>query len=67
MRGVGAQGRELLLSLIRQRSIQGIHPVEDVLQSCISRPPYWQIGQARWSLTLGRANEVQIGIRSGPA
>jgi hypothetical protein len=27
----------------------------------------WQIGQARWSLTLGRANEVQIGIRSGPA
>ena len=33
VRGVGARGWELLLSLIRQRSIQRIHPVEDVLQS----------------------------------
>ena len=41
-----------MLSLIRQRSIQRIHPVEDVLLSRISRPPYGQIGQARWSLTL---------------
>jgi hypothetical protein len=67
VRGVGGRGWELLLSLLRQRSIQRIHPVEDVLQSSISRPPYGQIGQARWSLTLGRANEVQIGIRGGPA
>ena len=42
------RGRELLLSLIRQRSIQRIHLAEDVLLSRISRPPY---GQARWSLT----------------
>ena len=40
------RGRELLLSLIRQRSIQRIHPVEDVLLSRIFRPPYGQIGQA---------------------
>jgi hypothetical protein len=33
MKGVGARGWELLLSLIRQRTIQRIHPVEDVLQS----------------------------------
>jgi hypothetical protein len=57
VRGVGAQGRELLLSLIRQRSIPRIHLAEDVLQSGISWPPYGQIGQAR-------CNEVQIGIRS---
>ena len=61
------RGLELLLSLIRQRSIQRIHPVEGVLQSGISQPPFGQIGQTRWSGTLGRANEVQIGIRSGPA
>jgi hypothetical protein len=46
VRGVGARGPALLLSLIRQRSIQRIHPVEDVLQTGISRPPYGQIGQA---------------------
>ena len=67
VRGMSARGRELLLSLIRQRSIQRIHPVDDVLQTGISRPPYGQIGQARWPHTLGRVNEVQIGICSGPA
>ena len=64
------RGLELLLSLIRQRSIQHIHPVDGVPQSGISQPPFGQIGQigqTRWSGTLGRANEVQIGIRSGPA
>jgi hypothetical protein len=37
------RGLELLLSLIRQRSIQRIHPVADVLQSGISLLPYGQI------------------------
>jgi len=57
----------LLLSLIGQRSIHYIHLAEDVLQSGISRPPRGQMGQARGSLTLKLANEVQIGIRRRPA
>jgi hypothetical protein len=53
VRGADVRGQKLLLSLIRQRSIQGHPPVENVLQSGISRPLYGLIGQARWSLTLG--------------
>ncbi len=46
------ESREFLLSPILQRSIQCIHPVEDVFQSSISRPPYGQMGKARWSFML---------------
>ena len=67
VRSAGARGWQLLLSLMRRRSIQRGHLAENVLLSRTCRLSYGQIGQARWSLTLGRANEVQIGIRYRPA
>ena len=47
------RGRELLLSLICQRSIQRIHPVEDVLQT---GSPGHHTGRS--DRLLGRVNEV---------
>jgi hypothetical protein len=67
VRSAGARGWQLLLSLMRRRSIQRSHLAENVLLSRTYRLSYGQIGQARWSLTLGQANEIQIGIRYGPA
>lgn len=46
VRGAGALDWKLLLSFICRRSIERIHPAEDVLLSDIFRPPCEQIGQA---------------------
>ena len=76
MRGAGARGWELLLSPIRQRSIRSMTLAEDILQPGISWSPTGRSGRhhgrgsfaaverSMWDRLLGRANEVQIGIRS---
>jgi hypothetical protein len=61
----------MLLSFIRRRSIQRIHSVEGAFPvrhlTVTVRGRSGKIGQVWWLFRRRGVNEVEIGIRSGPA